>query len=90
MKPKSQALVTLLAELRDHPAFPDLLAHIEAPHLPVYRPKRSGDVELAQATWIYQSGRVANHQAWFQFLTGKDIPHDPLDRVDDNSSAEKE
>jgi hypothetical protein len=87
MKPKSPALMILLTEIRQHPAFPELLAAVEAPKLPMFKPRKNGAVEQAQANWIFESGRLRNHLAWMEFLTGTELPPD---RVDDLSSAEKE
>lgn len=68
------ALKSLLADLRQHPGFPELLKAVETPQIPRFRKSRAGDVESARAEWIHQSGKREQHEMWLAFLTGKVPP----------------
>lgn len=68
----SEAVRALLADLRQHPAFPLLLKAVEAPPLRRFRPSKAEQVESERAQWIYDSGRNAQHDQWLFFLTGKE------------------
>lgn len=54
----SPGLEDLLASMREHPAFPDLLALIDssAPGIKPYAPGHN-TADLQTATWIFNSGR---------------------------------
>ena len=66
----SPSLAHLLVELRQHPAFPELL-QVEAPRLPRFRPSQAEEAAKAHATWVYQSGRRDQHDYWLALLTGQ-------------------
>jgi hypothetical protein len=70
MKP-NPAVAALLADLRQHPAFPDLLTAVEAPRLRRFKHSQAGEVEKARALWIYTSGRCDQHDDWLALLTGQ-------------------
>lgn len=60
----------LLLELRQHPAFPAMLASVPAPRLPRYRPSRPVPADKAVADWTYSSGQADQHEQWLGFLRG--------------------
>jgi hypothetical protein len=64
-------VAALLADLRQHPNFPDLLKAVEVPRLPRFRISQAAEVEKARAEWIYKSGQRNQHDAWLAFLTGE-------------------
>ena len=68
---QSSTLAHLLETLRQHPGLPELLQAIPEPQLPRYKTSQAEQVEAARAKWIYESGRIANHEQWVGFLTGK-------------------
>ena len=67
----SSTLAHLLETLRQHPGFPELLKEIPEPQLPRFKISQAAEAEKARAQWIYESGRIANHEQWIGFLTGK-------------------
>jgi hypothetical protein len=71
----SDALASLINDLRQHPAFPDLIAAIPAPTIPRFRVSQAAEVEKARAAWIFESGKQAQHDLWLTILTGKTVPH---------------
>ena len=72
----SPALQALVMELRQHPAFPELLKRIEPPPIPRFRHSQASEVEKARAEWIYASGKRDQHDLWLSVLTGEAIPRD--------------
>lgn len=64
-------VAALLADLRQHPAFPLLLKAVETPQLPRFKASQAQEAEKARATWIYQSGKKDQHDAWLFLLTGQ-------------------
>lgn len=71
MSMRSPALENLLQGLRQHPAFPELLAAVSRPQLPRFKVSQVASAHEANAKWIYESGRLAAHEAWVATLTGK-------------------
>ncbi len=67
----SSTLAALLADLRQHPHFPELLRAVEAPQLPRFKTSEAAEPEKAQAKWIYTSGKLDQHEAWLGMLTGQ-------------------
>lgn len=63
-------LIELLAVIRAHPSFPDLLKQIPAPQWPRYRTSEQPADKFA-ANAIYFSGRRDQHEAWLTLLAGK-------------------
>jgi hypothetical protein len=63
-------VVALLADLRQHQGFPDLLKAVEAPRLPRFKTSQAQEVEKARAEWIFRSGQLAQHETWLALLTG--------------------
>lgn len=66
----SPALASLLFEIRQHPAFPELLNAVERPRAPRFKPNGAETAEQFGAKAIYASGAQAQHDAWIQFLSG--------------------
>jgi len=64
-------LQDLLERMREHPAFNELLAAIEAPTPRLYKPGENADTQAAD--WIFRSGRQMQNQIWREYLT-KGIP----------------
>lgn len=67
----NDAVKALLIDIRQHPAFRDLLKSVEAPQITQFRLKDAEQIETARAKWIYQSGRKDQHEAWLHLLTGE-------------------
>lgn len=70
MRPMNPVLVDLLAHLRQHPAFKDLLTAVEAPRLPPFKTSQAQDPHKAFGLYAYHSGRRYQHDAWLELLTG--------------------
>lgn len=66
----SDALKLLLADLRQHPAFPEMLRAVEVPKRDHYRPSKGMSVEAFGAESIYASGAQQQNDRWVAFLTG--------------------
>ena len=66
----TDTLKALLAELRQHPAFQELLKVVEPPSLPRYRPSKGFDVPAMGARAIFASGQIDQHERWLSTLTG--------------------
>ena len=64
-------LVDLLAHLRQHPAFPDLLTAVEVQRLPRFKTSQAQDPHKAFGLYAYHSGRRDQHDAWLTLLTGE-------------------
>lgn len=66
----SEALNDLLASMREHPAFPELLKSIPSADIKPYRRTPASESPEAQKDdWIFRSGRHFQHQCWVTFLT---------------------
>jgi hypothetical protein len=68
---QSSTLSLLLDQVRQHPAFPELLKAVQAPALPQFRASQAAEVEKARAEWIFSSGKKQQHDMWLALLTGK-------------------
>lgn len=66
----NEAVKALLADLRQHPAFQDLLMMVERPKMPRYRPSKGEDVPTVGARTVYVSGQIDQHERWLSYLTG--------------------
>jgi hypothetical protein len=67
----TEALKSLLFQIRQHPAFPELLKSVETPRLPRYRRSKGADVPAMGAEIIYASGALDQHESWIALLTGR-------------------
>ena len=65
----SAALNDLLAYMREHPAFPELLDVLNPPALALYSANSKKDSATQGADWIFGSGRHRQHLLWREFLT---------------------
>ena len=65
----SKALDELLFTIRQHPAYPELLAAV--PVQPIHEFKPSGDAQAQYAEHIYRSGARRQNEIWRQFLIGE-------------------
>jgi hypothetical protein len=63
-------LLKLLADLRQHPGYPDLLA-VPRPQLRRFKISQAQEAEKARAEWIYLSGKCDHHEWWLSLLTGE-------------------
>lgn len=72
MSELSAELRAFLADLRQHPLFPQLLKAVERPRLRPFKPVEADQVEKARAQWIFESGQLKQHDAWLGVLTGTD------------------
>jgi len=67
-----EELRSLIAELRQHPLFPELLKYAQpAARVPRYMPKENEDVEKARATWIFRSGEWHQFERMHRLFTGE-------------------
>ena len=71
----SEALRVLLAQMREHAGFPDLLQYLK-PAEPVtrYVPRKDEDVEKTRSNWIYLSGKWLQYDLTYAKLTGTAPP----------------
>lgn len=60
-----------LLELRQHPLFPQLIAGIEQPRLPEYRPSKGETLEIFGAKSAFASGQLDQFRQWHLLLTGQ-------------------
>lgn len=65
----SPQLKELLFLIRQHDAFPELLAEVESPEPKTYSPAKGAQFAEQQAEWIFRSGRKAQDLLWRAFLT---------------------
>lgn len=65
----SSELNQLLRELRGDPRWERLLKEIPVPQLPRYRASDSADPQRTHDEWVYQSGRLNEHESLMAFLT---------------------
>lgn len=69
----SPVLKSLLVDIRQHPAFPELLTLVDKPIVPRFKASEAENVETARAKWIHRSGQRDQHDQWLYALTG-DVP----------------
>jgi hypothetical protein len=67
----SAVLQSLLLNIRQHEGFPELLKAMEPSPLRPFRLTQADQVEKARAQWIYESGKIAQHETALAILTGK-------------------
>lgn len=70
----TEALKTLLFDLRAHPGFQDLLKAVEAPRRIRYR--RGIDLQAMGAEFVYFSGALDQHERWIALLKGSSLQED--------------
>lgn len=70
---KSSALQSLLLEIRQHPAFPEMLKMVPEPRLSRFRRSSATKPDEAFAQWAYESGALNQHELWLANLTGTDL-----------------
>ncbi len=63
-------LKELLFTIRQHDGFKELLAYVERPQITTFRISDAEKPETARSRFIYQSGQVAQHEAWLAALVG--------------------
>lgn len=80
----SGGLRDLLELMRQHQAFPELLAAVQTPGLKSFKPT-ADDAGKQTTEWIYRSGQRLGHEQWRQFL----INGDPRQGVSNASQQEK-
>jgi hypothetical protein len=68
---QSQMLIAMLRDLRQHPAYPELLKALPRPQLRRFRISQAQEAEKARAEWIYLSGQAEQHDKWLALLTGQ-------------------
>lgn len=68
----SPVLQSLLLEIRQHPAFPELLAAVQVPQLPRFKESEAEKSEKSKSTWVFRSGMLKQHEVWLHTLTGRD------------------
>lgn len=64
------ALKGLLEDIRQHPAFPDLLQAVMCPPLPRIKPNSMDSAEIMGAKFLFASGQADQHERWLIFLRG--------------------
>jgi len=67
----SPLLVDLLARIRTHEGLPELLKLVQRPRLQLAKLSEAEKPDVAHFRFVYQSGQVAQHEAWLVALTGK-------------------
>ena len=67
-------LKELLLLIRQHDGYRLLLEGVDKPTIRPFVKSRAANVEQARSEWIFESGQMANHEAWLGFLSGT-IPH---------------
>lgn len=78
----SPELKIFLVELRQHPHFPQLLAAMERPRMPEYRPSKGEALDIVGANHAYASGQLNQYRQWLTLLTGEANPSETGDRLD--------
>ena len=68
---RSRTLEALLAELRQHPAFQELLKAVHRPQPPQFKVSQAQEADAFGALAIYASGKRAQHEMWLALLTGQ-------------------
>lgn len=76
MPTPSPRLQSLLMDLRQHPAFPELVKAVEMPKLPRFKRSQAQAVEAERSNWIFQSGKREQHESWLALLTGQKQEND--------------
>lgn len=74
MNARTPALMSLLEHIRQHPAFPELLAEIARPNVRRFSPSQGQNLAEAQARWIFESGQAAHHETVMGVLAGTPNP----------------
>ena len=67
----SPVLKSLLFDIRQHPAYPELLKAVECPPLPRFKPSAADSVETMGAKFLFASGQADQHERWLTFLRGQ-------------------
>jgi hypothetical protein len=67
----SPALKEFLSFIRSNPNFPELVRSVERPKISPFRQSEAEQSEKARAKWIFESGKLHQHEAWLALLTGK-------------------
>lgn len=67
------ALDSLLFDIRQHPAYQELLSKVERPKITRFRPSQKLTLEQVGANASYESGQIAQDNAWRSLLTGEDF-----------------
>lgn len=75
----SPELRVFLLDLRQHPLFPQLVAAIERPRFPEYRPSKGDTLEIVGAKAAYASGQLEQYRQWQALLTGDANPSEKGD-----------
>ena len=65
----NELLKKLLWDIRQNPAFPDLLKAVERPKLPRFKANSGETAEQFGARAIHVSGQQAQHDSWIALLT---------------------
>ncbi len=65
-------LKAYLLDLQADPRWPRLMGYFGAPAIPVFRHKDAEHVESARAKWVYQSGRLAEHERFMVIFAAKE------------------
>jgi hypothetical protein len=68
----TSALKDLLFNIRQHPAFTELLEKIERPRLKPYRPSDQTALDVLGAKTSFVSGQIVQDNAWRSLLTGEE------------------
>lgn len=67
----NEAVKDFLNAMRSHPSFNEFLKVVERPVIHPFRVSEAEQSEKARAKWIFESGKLHQHQAWLTLLTGK-------------------
>lgn len=65
------ALKEFLSFIRSNPNFPELIKAVERPRVSPFRMSEAEQSEKARAKWIFESGKLHQHNAWLALLEGK-------------------
>ena len=66
----SPVLADLLLHIRQHDGFQELLDMVERPQITQFKVSDAERPETARSRFIYQSGQVAQHEAWLTAMIG--------------------
>lgn len=69
----SPGLRDLLFNMRQHPAFPELLKMVEVPPVKHFHPRKESAADQ-NAEWIFRSGQQRQHEQWLHALTDSNPP----------------
>jgi hypothetical protein len=64
------ALKLLLEDIRQHPAFPELLKAVSCPPMPRFKPNSPESTEIMGSKFLFASGQADQHERWLTFLRG--------------------